>query len=312
MITMKTPNSNPIQRYQNLRLKESLCRSNHYSLACKELSLFLRSAYSLCPKNLQSQIFQDTLFAFSLLPEIQVQSAISAGNSLLQSAEFALPKQKRGVAVKEYKHAMVACKRKSKSLKEEEEKVLPVLPWDILLHIFGFLDLQSLVSVAAVCRSWNAVASDNHMWKSLHATFFGKLDNSYKFDGNNTDGTIKIKRNVHSANHTETEADTDWRNAFKRSYREICSRRFTSRRGWCSSCGSIVWLNGNKCSNTTSIGDTSTTHQIKPLSTPQIVEYILGGSFSSESSSDSDSDTDDNSYCKLWAYDRMLWTTVFV
>lgn len=303
MIMMKTPNSNPIQRYQNLRLKESLCRPYCYSLACKELSLFLRSAYSICPKNLQSQIFQDTLFAFSLLPEIQVQYAISAANSLLQSAEFALPKQKRGLAVKEYKHAMVACKRKSKSLQEEE--VLTVLPRDVLFHIFGFLDLQSLVSTAAVCRSWNAVASDDHLWKSLHATFFGKLDNPFKLKlDNNTDGTIKSKKDVHSANHAETKADTDWRNVFKRAYREICSRRFKSHRGCCSSCGSIVWLNSNKCSNTSGIIDIST-HQINPLSTRQIVEYILGGSFSSESSSDgdSDSDTDDNSFCKLWAYD---------
>ncbi|XP_075502505.1 F-box protein At5g52880 [Primulina tabacum] len=298
MIMIKTP----IQRYQNLRLKESLCRPYRYSLACKELSLFLRSAYSICPKNLQSQIFQDTLFAFSLLPEIQVQSAISAANSLLQSAEFALPKQKRGLAVKEYKHAVVACKRKSKSLKEEE--VLTVLPRDVLFHVFGFLDLQSLVSAAAVCRLWNAVASDNHLWKSLHATFFGKLDSSFKINGNNTDGTIKSKKDVHSANHAETKADIDWRNAFERSYREICWRRFKSHRGYCSSCGSIVWLNSNQCSNTLGTIDNST-HQINPLSTRQLVEYILGGSFSSESSSDSDSDsdTDDNSFCKLWAYE---------
>ncbi|XP_073271959.1 F-box protein At5g52880 [Primulina huaijiensis] len=299
---IKTPNSNPIQRYQNLRFKESLRRPYRYSLACKELSLFLRSAYSMCPKNLQSQIFQDTLFAFSLLPEIQVQSAISAANSLLQSAEFALPKQKRGLAVKEYKHAVVACKRKSKSLKEEE--VLTVLPRDVLFHVFGFLDLQSLVSAAAVCRSWNAVASDNHLWKSLHATFFGKHDSSFKINGSNTDGTIKSKKDVHSANHAETKADTDWRNAFERDYREICSRRFKSHRGYCSSCGSIVWLNSNKCSDTLGTVDNST-HQINPLSTRQLVEYILGGSFSSESSSDgdSDSDTDDNSFCKLWAYE---------
>ncbi|XP_073035267.1 F-box protein At5g52880 [Primulina eburnea] len=302
MIMIKTPNSNPIQRYENLRLKESLCRPYRYSLACKELSLFLRSAYSICPKNLQSQIFQDTLFAFSLLPEIQVQSAISAANSLLQSAEFALPKQKRGLAVKEYKHAVVACKRKSKSLKEEE--VLTVLPRDVLFHVFGFLDLQSLVSAAAVCRLWNAVASDNHLWESLHATFFGKLDSSFKIDGNITDGTIKSKKDVHSASHAETKADTNWRNAFERAYREICSRRFKSHRGYCSSCGSIVWLNSNKCSNTLGTIDNST-HKINPLSTRQLVEYILGGSFSSESSSDgdSDSDTDDNSFCKLWAYE---------
>ncbi|KAL0304351.1 UNVERIFIED_CONTAM: F-box protein [Sesamum radiatum] len=111
---------NPIDRYQTLRLKESLSTPFQYILACKELSFILKNAYSKFPKNLQSLIFQDTLFAFSLLPEMQTQSAISAANSLLQSAEFALPKQKRATAVTEHKHAVVASKRKSKAKQEEE------------------------------------------------------------------------------------------------------------------------------------------------------------------------------------------------
>lgn len=51
---------------------------------------------------------------------MQTQSAISAANSLLQSAEFALPKQKRALVVTEHKHAVVASKRKSKTNKEAE------------------------------------------------------------------------------------------------------------------------------------------------------------------------------------------------
>lgn len=77
-----------------------------------------------------------------------------------------------------------------------------------------------------MCRSWNAVASDNHLWKSLYATFFGELDNSFKLNGNNTDGTIKSKKDVHSTNHAETKADTDWRNAFKRAFRGILQHRW--------------------------------------------------------------------------------------
>lgn len=51
-----------------------------------------------------------------------MQSAIPAANSLLQSAEFVLPKQKKLLAVKEYKHAVVASKRKSKADQDEEEE----------------------------------------------------------------------------------------------------------------------------------------------------------------------------------------------
>lgn len=58
-----------VERYQKLGLKESLNQPYRYPIACDELSLILRNAYSKVPKNLQSLIFQDSLLAFRLLPE---------------------------------------------------------------------------------------------------------------------------------------------------------------------------------------------------------------------------------------------------
>ncbi|PRQ60216.1 hypothetical protein RchiOBHm_Chr1g0378761 [Rosa chinensis] len=90
-----------------------------YPLVCKELSLILRGAYRKVPKNLQSLIFQDTLTAFRLLPEMKTRSAVSAAHLLLQSVEATLPKQKKNLAVTEYKNAMIAHKRRAKARQEE-------------------------------------------------------------------------------------------------------------------------------------------------------------------------------------------------
>ncbi|KAK4431401.1 F-box protein [Sesamum alatum] len=291
---------NPIDRYQTLRLKESLSTPFQYILACKELSFILKNAYSKFPKNLQSLIFQDTLFAFSLLPEMQTQSAISAANSLLQSAEFTLPKQKRATAITEHKHAVVANKRKSKA-KQEEEGIIP-LPQDVLIHIFSFLDMQSLVSASAVCRSWNAAASDDHLWEFLYAIYFCASDNVGQ-NGHKTHG--ETEREGHSLNGIATGVGIDWRCAFKIAYKGTCYRKFKSYRGYCSSCCSVVWISSNTCANKSNIKDGSN-HQIKPISRQQIVEYILDGFLVSESSSDSDSDTEDVSILKLWAYPRQI------
>jgi len=61
--------SSPSERYQKLGLRESLQKCYRYPIACKELSFILREAFHQIPKSLQSIIFEDTLFAFRLLPE---------------------------------------------------------------------------------------------------------------------------------------------------------------------------------------------------------------------------------------------------
>ncbi|KAL8557326.1 hypothetical protein ACS0TY_004677 [Phlomoides rotata] len=279
--------NNPIDRYQSLTLKESLSKPSKYIFACKELSFLLKNAYSKFPKNLQSIVFQDTLFAFSLLPQMETQSAISAANSLLQSAEFAFPKQKRALAVTEYKQAVVASKRKSKTNKEEQG--FAQLPLDVLVSIFSFLDVQSLLSASAVSRSWNVVASDNHLWKLLYDTYF------YQYK-------------IYMEDRIINGDSIDYRFAFKAAYKESGCRKFKSYRGYCSSCCSIVWLYSNKCCNKTNTREDGN-HQIKPISIQQIVEFILDGVLSSESSSDSDSDAEDSSVFRLWAYPRQKFST---
>lgn len=61
---------------------------------------------------------------------MMTQSAISAANSLLQSAEYALPKQKRALAVKEHRNAVVASKRKSRANQAEEGFVFSLSCFD--------------------------------------------------------------------------------------------------------------------------------------------------------------------------------------
>ncbi|XP_042004632.1 F-box protein At5g52880-like isoform X2 [Salvia splendens] len=284
--------NNPIDRYQSLSIKECLSKPSQYFFASKQLSFLLKNAYSKFPKNLQSLIFQDTIFAFRLLPEMQTQSAISAANSLLQSAEFALPKQKRALAVTEHKHAVVASKRKSKTNKEEDQ-----LPQDVLVHMFGFLDVKSLLSASAVCRSWNGAAGDNCLWKLLYDTYFNNCENVMKNKGLETVGTTKNEmRQIDSI----TAFGVNYRFAFEAAYKD---EKLGCCTGYCSSCRSIVWLNRNRCSNQTGRRN-EVEHQIMPMSIEKIDDFILNGFVSSESSSYSDSDTDDEFALRLWAYPR--------
>lgn len=51
---------------------------------------------------------------------MQTRNAVSSAHLLLHNAEAALPKQKRNLAVKEFKHAMVAHKRRCKTRQEEK------------------------------------------------------------------------------------------------------------------------------------------------------------------------------------------------
>ncbi|KAL3342184.1 hypothetical protein AABB24_026287 [Solanum stoloniferum] len=126
-----------MERYQKLGLKESLNQPYRYPIACDELSLILRNAYSRIPKNLQSLIFQDSLAAFGLLPEMQTQAAISAAHGLLQSMEAALPKQKKALAASEFKQAMVAHRRRRKVQLVLEGDLFPELGQSYHTYVGG-------------------------------------------------------------------------------------------------------------------------------------------------------------------------------
>lgn len=60
------------------------------------------------------------LFYGSFNARMQTSKAVSAAHLLHQSAEAALPKQKRNLAITEFKQAMVAHKRRYKARQEEK------------------------------------------------------------------------------------------------------------------------------------------------------------------------------------------------
>ncbi|XP_040369397.1 F-box protein At5g52880 isoform X2 [Rosa chinensis] len=289
--------SKQLERYQKLALKESLGSIHRYPLVCKELSLILRGAYRKVPKNRQSLIFQDTLTAFRLLPEMKTRSAVSAAHLLLQSVEATLPKQKKNLAVTEYKNAMIAHKRRAKARQEEN---VAHLPQDVLVHVFSFLDFQSLVSVGQVCWPWNFAASDNRLWQRQYATFFRDSYND-----------LNIKEQ-HSSRQVEDDSYTlFWRKAFKRAYKgNNSSKKLKSSRGYCRYCKTIVWLDNMKCFND-HIGLNPEIQKIDPVSPSQVVDYLLEDSIPVKSSSESDSDSDSEagSFSRLWAYRRPLTST---
>ncbi|KAJ1384970.1 F-box-like domain superfamily [Sesbania bispinosa] len=275
--------STPLERYQKLGLRESLSKNYRYQIACKELSFILREAYHQFPKNLQSIIFQDTLTAFRLIPEIQTQSAVSAVHFLLQSVEAALPKQKRNMAVTEFKHAMVAHKRRCKA--HQVEKGSFQLPQDILVHIFSFLDMQSLVSVALVCWSWNLAANDNRLWELQYVVLFGSAAKQQSMR------LVEDRNNRLLQKPEDTGTITEWKEAVKGAYTGALSKKLTTNRGYCVHCKTVVWLNNSKCPNV-HCGMISETQDIKPVTAFQVVEYLLDDSLSITSSSDSDSDSE--------------------
>ncbi|KAF3679812.1 putative 24 kDa seed maturation protein-like protein [Capsicum annuum] len=317
-----------VERYQKLGLKHSLNQPYRYPIACDELSIIIKNAYSKLPKNLQSLIFQDSLAAFRLLPQMQTQAAISAAQGLLHSMEAALPKQKKALAASEFKQAMVTHRRRRKvqlvleavaeglvwtSLYNQNFEIGELfpehgqsyrtyvwwepgrsqLPQDVLVHVFGFLDLKSLVTASLVCRSWNVAGSDNHLWQCIHISFFGKSSDNPNI--------IRLTYDVERISFTPaniTAANVDWKDAFKRTYRGI-SIKVTSQRGFCKQCNSIVWLSNSRCSNEC-YGKISDEHQTMPASLEQIVEYVTEESIPSL---DSDTDSDD-SVDGLWAYPR--------
>lgn len=289
--------SDPLERYEKLGLRESLPKPYRYPIACQELSFILREAFHQFTKYLQSIVFQDTLSAFRLLPEIQTQSAVSAVHILLQSVEAALPKQKRNVAVKEFKRAMVVHKRRCKA--HQVEKGSLQLPQDILVHIFSFLDMKSLVSAGLVCGSWNIAANDNHLWEMQYVSLYG---NGAKQQ------PVKL---VESRNDRllhepidNTKVIANWKEAVKGAYTGALSRKLTTNRGYCGHCKSVVWLNNAKCPNVHS--GISEIQDIKPVTAFQVVEYLLDDSISITSSSDSDSDSEEGPISWLWAYPKHI------
>ncbi|PHU23179.1 hypothetical protein BC332_08286 [Capsicum chinense] len=137
------------------------------------------------------------------------------------------------------------------------------LPQDVLVHVFGFLDLKSVLTASLVCRSWSVAASDNYLWQLIHIGFFGKSSDNPNI--------IRLTYGVDTPVNS-VAANLDWKDAFKQAYRGI-SIKATSQRGFCKRCKSFVWLSNSKCSNGC-YGKISDEHQIMPVSLKQIVDYV--------------------------------------
>ncbi|CAH9140903.1 unnamed protein product [Cuscuta epithymum] len=297
-----------LERYEELGLREALNRPHRYPLACNELSSILRDAYSQLSKNLQSHIFHDTLLAFQLLPEMQTQASITAANALLHSVDAVLPKQKRILAAREFKHAMIAHKRRGKAICDEGG-LIQKFHGDVLAHIFQFLDVQTLLLAALVCRSWREATWDNRLWQSIYADFLGTSVNMSNDIGHKS---YTSSQNMQSTCHEEINTTTrvDWKDAFKIAHKDRSSKMLlTSPRGYCCYCRSAVWLNSGKCSKSQT-GQECCYGTVKPVSTEQIVHYVLSGSIPGSScifdSDSEDSDSDDECTCKMWAFPMRL------
>ncbi|KAF6146776.1 hypothetical protein GIB67_007490 [Kingdonia uniflora] len=282
--------SDSIKRYETLKLRHHLSCTLDYSSACTELSFIIRKAYTDLPKTLQSILFQDILSAFKFLPEVQTRQGMSAANLLLQAAEASLPRLKRMLAITEFKHAVIAHKKRYNT-KNDEEDSPEQLPQDVLLLIFSLLDMRSLVAASRVCWSWRSAANDNKLWQLQCDVYFESSQSAEKRSSNFSCDKV-----------VDATTIIDWKDTFKRGYIGKFSWKFSSHRGYCKQCKVMVWLDNMKCSNMHPKLKVENP-QIRPICHQQVVTYLRHGSFWAYfPSSDSDSDSDSDATSKLWAY----------
>ncbi|XP_078151839.1 F-box protein At5g52880-like [Carex rostrata] len=271
--------------YEELGIAAALSRPWDYPTACDELSAMLRLGYSHLSKPLQFLVFQDTLLAFRILPDIQTGYGVAATNSLLQAAEAVLPKQKKAAAVSEFKRSVVAHKRRSKSNYDGDTVELSQ---DVLICLFSFLDMRSLVAAGLVCKSWNSAAKENTLWKIEYSLFFG------------SSGVKEI----------DTPYDFDWQDCFQEKYKAELAVGAPTNRAVCMNCHSVVWLSTltsrapHSCAK---LGQNEP--KLKLISPRKFPKHVLGEDLWSElgfDSDDQDSDSDEISrsqyrFRKLWA-----------
>ncbi|PRP75909.1 hypothetical protein PROFUN_15362 [Planoprotostelium fungivorum] len=65
---------------------------------------------------------------------------------------------------------------------EPREPLVPaddLLPLELMLHVFSYLDLDSLSRASRVCSNWNRISNDNEMWRDRWALRYGESDKRY-------------------------------------------------------------------------------------------------------------------------------------
>ncbi|XP_066931623.1 F-box/LRR-repeat protein 20-like [Clytia hemisphaerica] len=72
-------------------------------------------------------------------------------------------------------------KKEAKSNNELTFKLLSSFPESLLLHIFQFLDLPSLLNSRRVCRKWKRIAEDRQLWKTTNFSCKRIIEKSWIF-----------------------------------------------------------------------------------------------------------------------------------
>lgn len=186
------------------------------------------------------------------------------------------------------------------------------LPLDVLLHVFSFLDMRSLVVSSLVCWDWHSAAADNTLWKFQCSLMFGDYGSKTKEQSYELLGDKKVVLRPPSTGD-DASSNINWRDVLNRKYGGYLAWTSETHRAICSRCKSIFWL-----SHLTN-GRTSHHHyksfMIKPVSACKVVDYLLDETdFTGSSSSDSDYEDDDADVTltsrvrKLWAYPKFYMT----
>lgn len=280
------------ERYREMGIAAALSRPWDYPTACGELAALLRLGYVDLPKAAQALVASDVLLAFRLLPDVQTGYALSAANALLQAVEVALPKQKKAQAVSEFKHSVIAHKRRARV---QQNSGLPHIPHDVLVHIFSFLDMHSLVAAGLVCWYWNSAANDNDLWKMNYSVFFGICHlscNSIPVSGvQNSRDLVQSSMDLVSIGPSFR-----WKESFHSKYTECASWKFASNRALCGHCRSVIWLSNLTCTSPHHCPKNGRDEiKLQPLLPDTVAKYILHDDDLAASSSESD-DTDDSDY----------------
>ncbi|KAL6851621.1 hypothetical protein ACP4OV_020185 [Aristida adscensionis] len=299
----RRPETGAAERYREMGIAAALARPWDYPTACGELAALLRFGYADLPKAAQALVAGDVLLAFRLLPDMQTGYAVTAANCLLQAVEVALPKQKKAQAASEFKHSVVAHKRRARV---QEEQGSPHIPHDVLLHIFSFLDMRSLVAAGFVCWSWNSAANDNNLWKVNYFLFFG----SGHWNGNSIPVSgLQNSQVVHnnSSYSVSVELNFNWREFFRNKYAEFGTWRFASNRALCGRCRSVIWLSKLTCASPHHCSKNGKDEvKLRPLLPDTVAEYILHVeelAASPSESDDADNDSEDGyENSRFWTY----------
>lgn len=59
-------------------------------------------------------------------------------------------------------------------LSSEESSAIDILPDEILIYIYKFLPLDSLITCEHVCHRWRRLARDKSVWRPIHIVYSGK------------------------------------------------------------------------------------------------------------------------------------------